>query len=619
MTSLPRTRRPLLDDVHGPHDVRALEPGRLGQLAAETREFLRTRGGAAGDVELGIALHRVFDAHRDAVVWSGGRLRDVPLAYELLTGKREFTGADDRPRERSHAQVLSYAGGLARAFRLRGCADRHVVVVVDGEALAGGAGWEALGALAQAPELRIVVVVLEEGVPAREALRREPVTGAGLTGAWHAVGRGLRELVPGGAGPQGPSAGSHPAGGGPVGGAWHTVGRGLRELLAAQGTSAGSRAAGGGPVDGASGRSPGRGLPGLLAVRGGAAGLRMAGDGPVDGGSVADVEAALRAARDVGRPVLVHCVTRSRGRAVPPSEVVRAAPHDGPLPRTWASVFAEELARAGAERPEVVAVHAADRPGPELGPFADAYPDRVLGTGHTAAHATACAGGLAAGGLHPVLAVPDDSPVRALVPIAPRCGVTFALGRTGGTDVAELARLVPGLRCAAPRDGARLRALLDTALGVEDAPTVVYVPDGPAGPDIEAVAHDRGVDVLHRGPAAHGDVLVVAVGTTARVCLDAARLLDARGVAVTVVDPGWVAPLPAHLTELAAGHGLSVTVEEDGGIAGVAAELSRALDRQSPHLPLLRFSPPPDGTPLTPHAIAESVVRRLGEPDDVGA
>ncbi|MET9684259.1 1-deoxy-D-xylulose-5-phosphate synthase N-terminal domain-containing protein, partial [Streptomyces coeruleorubidus] len=276
MTSLPRSRRPLLDDVYGPHDVRALEPGRLGRLAAETREFLRTRCGAAGAVELGIALHRVFDAHRDAVVWGGGRLRHVSLAYELLAGRREFTGAGDRPRERSHAQVLSYAGGLARAFRLRGCADRHVVVVVDGEALAGGAGWEALGALAQAPELRIVVVVLEEGgVPAREALRREPATGAGLTGAWHAVGRGLRELVPGGPGPQGPSAGSSAAESGPVDSAWHTVGRGLRELLAAQGPSAGSRAAEGGPVDSAW-HTVGRGLRELLAAQGPSAGSRAA-------------------------------------------------------------------------------------------------------------------------------------------------------------------------------------------------------------------------------------------------------------------------------------------------------------------------------------------------------
>lgn len=570
MTSLPRPRGPLLDGVYGPHDVRALEAGRLPRLAGEVRDFLAGHGTAAGPAELAIALHRVFDAHRDTVLWGGGLAAGVTRAYDLLAGRREPAGAAGGVRRTlPDAQALSYAGGLARSFRLRGCAGRRVVVVVDGEALAGGTGWEALGALAQAPGSRIVVVVLEaeDGTPAYEGARRTPGQAAG----------------------------------GPLSGAWHTVGRGLRDLFGAQGPWPG------GAVAGVARWASGGGPPGLVTGRG-------AMSEPVDGTGVAEVEAALRTAREAGAPVLVRCVARWGGRDVQPWPGLHAARSDDPRPRAWTSVFAEELARVGAERPEVVAVHAASGPGPELGAFAATHPERVVATGHTTAHVTACAAGLAAGGLHPVLAVRDLSPLRALEPLAAGRGVTVALRGTGGPD-----GLVPGPRRAVPRDAARLRALLHTALGVDDAPTVVCVPDGPVGPDIDAVAHDAGVDVLRRGPAAHGDVLLVSVGAMARTCLDAARLLEARGVAVTVVDPGWTTPLPARLPKLAAAHGLAVTVEDDGGTGDGTGTVAARLSREHPHTPLLPLTPPADGTPLTGGAIAEAVARRLGEPDGMRA
>ena len=101
-----------------------------------------------------------------------------------------------------------------------------------------------------------------------------------------------------------------------------------------------------------------------------------------------------------------------------------------------------------------------------------------------------------------------------------RCGVTFVLDRAGvtGDDGAShngmwdmsILQVVPGLRLAAPRDAARLRELLNEAVEVDDAPTVVRFPKGPPPDDIEAVGKAGGADVLVRNGTK--DVLVVAVG-----------------------------------------------------------------------------------------------------------
>src|SRR5262249_34802092 len=92
--------------------------------------------------------------------------------------------------------------------------------------------------------------------------------------------------------------------------------------------------------------------------------------GPVDGHDVPEVEDALRLARSLRRPVLVHCVTQ-KGRGHPPAEAHEAdRMHSigparaggvaaGAARPAWTDVFEQELARIGAERPDVVAVTAA--------------------------------------------------------------------------------------------------------------------------------------------------------------------------------------------------------------------------------------------------------------------
>jgi 1-deoxy-D-xylulose-5-phosphate synthase len=197
---------------------------------------------------------------------------------------------------------------------------------------------------------------------------------------------------------------------------------------------------------------------------------------------------------------------------------------------------------------------------------------------------------MAYAGLHPVVALYATFVNRAfdqvLMDIAlHRAGVTFVLDRAGITGDAgashngmwdmSVLSVIPGLRIAAPRDAAALREELGEAVLVDDAPTVVRFPKGAVGPDVPALERIDGVDVLRRD--ADAGVLLVSVGSFAPLCLEVADRLSAQGVAVTVVDPRWVIPVPTALVDLARDHQLVVSVEDNSRSGGIGSAIAAAL------------------------------------------
>src|SRR5689334_14748878 len=169
-----------LESITGPQDLRRLDDRELDELASEIRdELIRTcapRGGHLGPnlgvVELTVAIHRVFESPRDRVVFDTGHQAYV---HKMLTGRagqfdtlRSEGGLSGYPSraesehdvvENSHASTsLSYADGLAKAYKIRG-EDRHVVAVIGDGALTGGMAWEALNNIAIAKKSRLVIVV----------------------------------------------------------------------------------------------------------------------------------------------------------------------------------------------------------------------------------------------------------------------------------------------------------------------------------------------------------------------------------------------------------------------------------------------------------------------------
>ena len=132
-----------------------------------------------------------------------------------------------------------------------------------------------------------------------------------------------------------------------------------------------------------------------------------------------------------------------------------------------------------------------------------------------------------------------------------------------------------------PRDAATLAEEFAEALQVDDGPTVLRYPKGPAPAAIPALRRVGPIDVLAEPPAdADRDVLLVAVGAFAGIGVEVADRLADQGIGVTVVDPRWVLPVPAELGELATGHRLVVTVEDGGRSGGVGAAIATRCARR---------------------------------------
>ena len=539
----------ILTRIQGPRDLDSLTRYELVRLAGEIRAFLIQKvavtgghlGPNLGVVELTIALHRVFHSPRDALLFDTGHqcyphkiLTGRQYAFDRLRTVGGLSGYPSRAEsdhdwiESSHASAaLSYADGLAKAFELTGARDRRVVAVVGDGALTGGMCWEALNNIAAGWTRPVVVVVNDNG----------------------------RSYAP-------------------------TVG-GLADRLARLRTQPGWDSS-----------------PQTLF-----ADLGIKYLGPVDGHDVVAVENALRMAKDFGGPVIVHAVTRKgmgyrpaeddpadRMHSCGPIDLLTGTPKTVSATPQWTDVFAAELIRWGERRDDIVAITAA-MPGPTgLAAFGAKFDDRMFDVGIAEQHAVTSAAGLAMGGLHPVVAVYSTFLNRAFDQVMMdvalhRLPVTFVLDRAGitGSDGAShngmwdlsILGIVPGMRVAAPRDAAALREQLGEALAVDDGPTAIRFPKASVGADIEAVERIEGVDVLccPQDP----DVLLVAVGALAAVALQAAATLLERGVAVAVVDPRWVLPVPEQVVKLASDVPLVVTLEESGLHGGVGSAVAARM------------------------------------------
>ena len=595
-----------LERIRRPADLRRLSAAELEVLAKEIRDFLvasvsRTGGHLGpnlGVVELTIAIHRVFDSPAEHVVFDTGHQAYV---HKLLTGRQDFSelrqrgGVSGYPSraesdhdvvENSHASTaLSWADGIAKANELRGLGDRSVVAVIGDGALTGGMAWEALNNIADGQDRSLVIVVNDNGrsyAPTIGGLAHH-LDALRTTPSYERVlGWGKRTLHRTGV----PGRVAYDA--------LHGMKKGLKDVIAPQGLFEG---------------------------------LGIKYIGPVDGHDIDAMETALSRAKSFGGPVIVHAITE-KGRGYTPAETDVADrfhavgvihPETGlpvaPSRFGWTSVFAGEIVEIGRRRSDVVALTAAMLAPVGLAPFAEEFPDRVFDVGIAEQHAVTSAAGMAYAGLHPVVALYATFLNRGfdqvLMDVAlHRAGVTFVLDRAGLTgddgashngmwDIAML-RTVPGLRLAAPRDEATLRAELREAVAVEDAPTVLRYPKGALPQALPAVGRQGSVDVLAR----HGGVprvLVVGVGVMAHTAVEVGAALDAQGIGSTVVDPRWALPVSDDLLVLARQHDLVVTIEDGLATNGVGSALRDALAAAGTDVPVRSHG--------VPHAFLEHASR----------
>lgn len=605
----------ILEGISGPRDLDALNSLEVKQLCGEIREHLvqsvAKTGGHLGPnlgvVETTVAIHRVFNSPNDPIIFDTGHQSYV---HKILTGRRDLStlrkkdGIAGYPQrsesehdvvESSHASSsLSWADGIAKAFKLTGQDNRYVIALLGDGSLTGGMTWEALNNITHENDRKLVIVVNDNG-------RSYAPTIGGL--AKHLTNirtdRRYKKL--------------------------YRISKRFFYAFGALGKLVFNAA-----------RGAGKSVLETMAPATMYPNLDIKYIGPIDGHDIDALEHALKLAKKYSSPVIVHVITQ-KGKGFDPAmlneddqfhAVGKIDPTTGESLEisggvSWTNVFREEILSLADKRKDIVGITGAMTIPVGLDAFAQKYPDRVFDVGIAEQHAVASAAGMAFAGLHPVVAVYATFINRAfdqvLMDVAlHKAGVTFVLDRAGitGPDGAShhgmwdlaLLQIVPDIQIAAPRDALRLREELNEAVKVAHAPTVIRFPKGVAETSIDAVKRSSdGVDYLFQSPAK--DVLIVAIGSMATTALKTAELLKAQGIGCTVIDPRWVVPVPKTVLDEAANHRLVVTIEDGVKVGGIGTRIRQDMRSAQIDTALNEIGLPDE---FLEHASRDEILERVG-------
>jgi 1-deoxy-D-xylulose-5-phosphate synthase len=605
----------ILDNINGPRDLDSLNSNQLVELCGEIREHLvqsvAKTGGHLGPnlgvVETTVAIHRVFNSPQDPIIFDTGHQSYV---HKLLTGRKDLStlrrkgGIAGYPQrsesihdvvESSHASSsLSWADGIAKAFKLSGQDDRFVIALLGDGALTGGMTWEALNNITHENDRKLVIVVNDNG-------RSYAPTIGGIAKHLTNIRTDIR---------------------------YKRMYRFSKRFFYGFGAL--------GRMVFNAARGAGKSVLETMAPATMYPNLDIKYIGPIDGHNIVALEHAFQQAKDYNSPVIVHVMTQ-KGKGFDPAmlndddqfhAVGKIDPNTGESleisgGESWTNVFREEIVAIADKRPDIVGITGAMTIPVGLDAFATKYPSRVFDVGIAEQHAVASAAGMAFGGLHPVVAVYATFINRAfdqvLMDVAlHNAGVTFVLDRAGvtGPDGAShhgmwdlsILQVVPNIQIAAPRDALRLREELREAVSVSDAPTVIRFPKGVAETSIDAISRSKdGVDFLYQSPAK--DVLIVAIGSMAATALRTAELLRAQGIGATVIDPRWVVPVPKTVLDEAAKHRLVVTIEDGVKVGGIGTRIRQDMRTAQIDTALNEIGLPDE---FLEHASRDEILERVG-------
>ena len=270
-------------------------------------------------------------------------------------------------------------------------------------------------------------------------------------------------------------------------------------------------------------------------------------------------------------------------------------------------MFGEWLCDAAELDQRVIGITPAMREGSGLVEFEKRFPDRYYDVGIAEQHAVTFAGGLAAEGLKPVVAIYSTFLQRAYDQLIhdvalQNLPVVFAIDRAGlvGADGATHAgaydlafmRCIPNMMVMAASDENECRQMLYTALQ-QDCPTAVRYPRG-AGTGVATVKQMAALpvgkgEVRRESNAPAGKrIAILAFGTMVAPSLKAAEELDA-----TVANMRFVKPLDAELVrQLAETHDYLVTVEEGCVMGGAGSACVETLLESGVIKPVLQLGLP---------------------------
>jgi len=529
-----------LKSINSPKDLKSLSEGELEILSSEIRGFLienvsKTGGHLAsnlGAVELTLALHRVYDTEKDRLLFDVGHQSYV---HKILTGRRgkfktlrQLGGLSGFPKPTESVHDAAVAGhastsvsvalGMARA-RTLAHEDYSVAAVIGDGALTGGAAYEGLCNAGQSGE-PLVVILNDNGMSIDNNVGSisKMLAMLRVRPAYFRFKRRYRQVF-----------GHVPA--------LYNFNHRIKEWLKR------------------------RLLPGNIFDDLGFHYL-----GPVDGHDISQLEAVIGWAKELKAPVLVHVITqKGKGYTYAEQEPetyhgvdafdiecgVEKCPHD-----CFSEVFGNEMIEIAGKDGGVIAISAAMCGGTGLSEFAKKFPDRFFDVGIAEEHAAAMAAGLAAQGAKPVFAVYSSFLQRAydmliqdvslsglhVVFAVDRAGIVGHDGEThqGVFDVSYLCS-VPHMAVFCPSNYAELREMLNLALYSVEGPAAVRYPRGGEGRFTQNTGKVPSA-VLREGK----DVTLVCYGVMINCMLEAAELLEKKGIDAEVIKLNIINPLDAE-------------------------------------------------------------------------
>ena len=525
----------IIERINSTEDIKKLSESELNTLCAEIREFLiknvaQTGGHLAsnlGTVELTVALHRVYDTRVDRIVFDVGH---QSYTHKIITGRRDefptlrqhggLSGfpkpyeSDDDAFITGHASTsVSVATGMARARAFTGKKYEVAAVIGDG-AMTGGLAYEGLEDAASCGE-PIVIILNDNNMSIGEnvggmsrllgAMRYKP--------AYISFKRWYRaefKKLP----------------------ALYTLNHRVKEWFKSWL------------------------LPDNTFSQMGFEYL-----GPVDGHNVQALESAIRLAKDMEQPVIVHVLTK-KGKGCfyaedHPDKYHGVGPFDpetgvvNECGATFSDRFGDDMCEFAARDARLCAITAAMCSGTGLSGYAKEFPKHFIDIGIAEGHAAAMAAGMAKQGALPVFAVYSSFLQRAYDMLIhdvalQRLHVVFAIDRAGlvGNDgethhgVFDVSYLstVPGMTVMCPASFQELHDMLEAAIFDESGPVAVRYPRGGEGE--YRASHVERETVLREG----NDITIVCYGTMVNNALESAHMLEKNGVSAEVIKLGILKP-----------------------------------------------------------------------------
>ena len=572
---------PLLDGISLPMDLRKLSVDQLPQVCAELREriihTLSTNPGhfasSMGAVELTVALHYVYNTPSDRIVWDVGH---QAYSHKLLTGRkdrfdtlRKMGGLSGFPSPSEseydtftagHASnSISAALGMAIADSLdKDKGTRRAVAVIGDASISGGLAFEGLNNASNNDNNLLIILndndmSIDNNVGALHRYLSKITTSAGYNRMRYRAYRFMKR----------------------------------HRIISEKGRGRIIRFA--------------NSVKSLVSRRQNIfEGLNIRYFGPIDGHDVVNLVRVLSEIKDMEGPRLLHICT-VKGKGYEPAEIDPTTWHapgkfdpdtgerkkgsSGPKPLKWQEVFGRSLVELAETDDRVVGITAAMPSGTSMNLMLDRYPARTFDVGTSEGHAVTFAGGLAAAGKRPFVAIYSSFLQRAYDNIIhdvaiQHLPVTFCIDRAGVVgddgvthhglfDMAYLS-VIPGLALASPMDEGTLRSLMYSSLSY-DGPLAIRYPRGEAvnvewKTPFTRIETGRGRALSE--PRHKGGVAILSIGPAGNDVRQAVAQLASEGVEAAHFDMIWLKPIDTALLEQVAREYSAIVTVEDASVKG---------------------------------------------------